>query len=84
MGKVKLYQIGKQGLTEGFIENLKKDFKKSKFARISVLRSARENGKEDVKKIAEDILKSLGDNYKFRIIGFVIVLRKFSNPKSFK
>lgn len=81
MGKIIFAQIGKNGLTESFIENLKNNFKKNKIARISVLRAARENGKEDVKKYAEEIVEKLGGNYRFRIIGFVIVLRRVGKNK---
>ena len=62
--------------TLNFIESLKTNFKKTKSVRISVLKSARENGKADVKKYAEEIVEKLGTNYKARVIGFVIVLRK--------
>ena len=82
MRKIIFAQIGKNGMSESFIENLKNNFKKNKIARISVLKSARENGKKDVEKIAEEITKNLKGNYKFIIIGFVIVLRRVGNPKS--
>jgi len=69
-------QLGKNGVTEGFIASLKNDFKKHVSIRISVLKSAgHERGK--VKKYSEEILKKLGKNYTSRIIGFTIVLKKW-------
>jgi RNA-binding protein YhbY len=78
MKKVIFTQIGKKGVTENFIETLKEFFKKNKTVRISVLRSARENGKADVKNYAKEIEEKLGRNYKTRIIGFVIIIKKFA------
>jgi RNA-binding protein YhbY len=69
-------QLGKNGVTEGFITSLKNDFKKHVSMRISVLKSAgHERGK--VKKYSEEILDKLGKNYTAKIIGFVIVVRKW-------
>lgn len=76
-------QIGKQGLTENFIETLKSHFKKFDNVRISVLKSARgegKEGKEDVRKMTEEILDKLGKNFTYRIIGFTIVLKKWRKP----
>lgn len=74
--KLTQLQLGKNGLTESFIESLKNHFKKNKSVRISVLKSARSNGKSSVKRYAEEILENLGKNYRAKIIGFVIVVRK--------
>ena len=69
-------QLGKNGVTEGFINSLRNDFKKHVSIRISVLKSAgHEKGK--VKKYSEEILDKLGKNYTSKIIGFVIVVRKW-------
>lgn len=73
-------QIGKNGVTENFIESLKNQFKKCSNVRISVLRSAREN-KSDVKKIADEILEKLGNNYTAKVIGFTIVLKKWRKAR---
>jgi len=75
MVSVRQIQLGKQGITDNFIESLKNHFKNCKNVKISVLRSARED-KSSVKKYAQEITKRLGDNYKARVIGFVIAVRK--------
>lgn len=79
MTKITFLQIGKNGLTENFIETLRSHFKKNKTARISVLKSARPEGakgKEIVKKFSEEIAEKLGERYRVRTIGFVIVIKK--------
>ena len=51
-------QLGKNGITENFIETLKRYFENHEQVRLSVLKSAREN-REDMKKHSEEILKKL-------------------------
>ncbi|MBU4070499.1 MAG: YhbY family RNA-binding protein [Nanoarchaeota archaeon] len=72
-------QLGKQGISDNFIQTLKRDFQKYKNVKVSVLRSAREN-KEDVKKHADTILEKLGEHYTAKIIGFTIALKKWKKP----
>jgi len=73
---IKELQIGKNGLTPNFIETLKSYFINHKSVRISVLKSARDS-KQDVKNMADEIIKPLGNNYTFRVIGFKIVINKW-------
>jgi len=73
-------QLGKQGVTENFIETLKNHFKKNNHVKISVLKSARPDGSEGKKKVqeyADKILDGLGKNYNARVIGFTINLKKW-------
>ncbi len=79
MGKITQLQIGKNGLSENFIATLRHSFEKTRNVKISVLKSARgegKDGKQIVKKYSEEILKKLGLNYSARIVGFVINVRK--------
>ena len=76
MAKVAQVQLGKQGLTDNFISTLETYFKNHKIVRISVLKSAGHD-KKKVKEYSEEIIGKLGEAYKARIIGFVIVLRKY-------
>jgi RNA-binding protein YhbY len=69
-------QIGKNGLTENFIETLKNHFKNSQTVRISVLKSATRD-REELKKMTSEILEKLGKNYTTRIIGFTLVVKKW-------
>ena len=70
------FQIGKQGLTKSFIENIKNSFKTREDVRISILKSAKRD-KESVKKIAVEIIKNLGENFTYKIIGFTISIKKW-------
>ena len=76
MPKIGYIQLGKQGLTDNFMETLKDHFKKHDNVRISVLKSSGHE-KEKVKKISDEILEKLGKNYTSRVIGFKIVLKKW-------
>ncbi len=73
-------QIGKNGLTENFLETLKNHFKKHEQVRVSVLKSAGHE-KAQVREIAEKMLEALGKNYTARVIGFKIVLKKWRKAK---
>jgi len=68
-------QLGKQGLSENFIWNLKSCFKRNDSVKIHVLKSAGHD-REKIKEIAEEIVGELGDKFKFRIVGFSIFMRK--------
>lgn len=69
-------QIGKNGITENFLETLKNYFKNHQNVKISVLKSATRN-REELKKISEKILESMGKNFTTRTIGFTIVVKKW-------
>ena len=69
-------QLGKNGVTENFIETLKDHFKNHMNVKVSVLKSAGHEKKE-VKRYAEEILEKLGRNYTARTIGFTISLKKW-------
>ena len=74
---IRQLQLGKKGLTKDFIETLKKHFEKAKTIKISVLKSCCRD-KSELKKMEQEILKQLGENYHSRSIGYAINLRKFS------
>ena len=76
MGKIGYLQLGKQGITNNFIETLKNHFKNYENIKVSVLKGAGHN-KENVKKYSGEILEKLGNNYTSKIIGFTIVLKKW-------
>jgi len=78
-------QLGKKGLTDNFILELKKRFEKPKVEniKISVLKSGRKN-REDVKRYADHLSYVLGNNYTYRIVGFTIFLKKWRKPKNNK
>lgn len=69
-------QIGKNGLTDSFIEQLKKVFTDRQRMKISILKSACRN-KEEAKEICDSIVNKLGKNYKYKLVGYVCTLMKF-------
>lgn len=71
-------QIGKQGLTDNFIETLKKHFDKFRTVKISVLKSATRDRKE-IKNMGEEIAAKLGSNFTSRVLGFTIVIQRWRN-----
>ncbi len=77
LGKI---QIGKQGITDNFIESLKDVFKTHENIKIHLLKSAGHN-KEKVQEYKREILKSLGEKYTAKVIGFTIVLKKWRKPR---
>lgn len=74
-------QLGKNGITESFIQTLKNYFEKQESLKISVLKSARGNERGKVKEYSEKILEELGKNYTARVIGFKIILKKWRKSK---
>ena len=80
MGKVGQVQLGKNGVTDNFIQTLKNHFEKYWDVKISVLQNARDQGAEgrkQVRKYSEEILKGLGKNFTAKIIGHTIAVKKW-------
>ncbi len=76
MPTIRQIQLGKNGVTEQFICNLKHHFDSTKNVKISVLRSCCRD-REELKEINEKIIKELGNHYTSRIIGYTIVVKKW-------
>ncbi len=77
-------QLGKKGITDEFIKDIENRLHKFRniTIKINVLKSARKNGKIDVKKYADELVHKLGDKYTIKIIGFSILLRKWRKARS--
>ena len=73
-------QLGKNGITQNFIETLKTYFDKVRTVKVIVLPAARES-KEDVKKYSKQLLEKLGNHYTSKVIGFTITLKKWRKPR---
>lgn len=76
MPKIGQVQLGKQGISDNFIESLKNHFKNYQNVKVSVLKST-EHDKSKVKEYSKQILEKLDKNYTARIVGFTIVLKKW-------
>lgn len=68
-------QLGKNGLTDAFIINLKTLFLTNNSIRIAILKSGTRD-REKAKAWVAEILEKLGLNYRANLIGYTIVLRK--------
>jgi RNA-binding protein YhbY len=73
---VKKLQIGKNGLTPEFIEQVKTIFTNEKVVKVSILKSACRD-KVDAKKIADELVDALGKQYDYKLVGYVISIVKF-------
>ena len=76
-------QIGKTGITENFIDNLKKASMQHSQIRISVLQSFSRD-KAKIKEVAGDICKQIEtDRFRFKakVLGFTILILRFKNRK---
>ena len=73
-------QLGKNKITERFIETVKNHFKKHENVKIHILKSAGRD-REEVKKFNKEILEKLGKNYTSKIIGFSIFLKKWRKAR---
>jgi len=69
-------QIGKNGLTDAFVEQVKRLFENEERLKISILKSACRDKKE-AEQIAENLANALGKNYAYRLVGYVITINKF-------
>lgn len=74
------FQLGKGGLSQGFIDAVANSLKSHRQARISVLRSAASD-KKVIKKMAEEIASKMPFRSCHRIIGFTIILIKLGKAK---
>jgi RNA-binding protein YhbY len=78
-------QIGKEGISYNFHKAVENMFKNHHLVKISVLRSARgegKEGKETVKKYAEEIREKLGAKYTTKVIGFKIIVKKWRKART--
>jgi RNA-binding protein YhbY len=76
MKPIRQLQMGKAGLSEAFIEQVKSSFENEGLVKISILKSAcRDKG--DAKKIGEDLVERLGKKFGFKLVGYVLTVIKF-------
>ncbi|MCA9488033.1 MAG: hypothetical protein KC516_03675 [Nanoarchaeota archaeon] len=73
---IRQIQLGKNGLTESFLENLKNQFENINNIKVSVLRSCCRD-KDELKEISKRMLDFLGKNYTAKLIGYTISLKKW-------
>ena len=72
------FQLGKNGLSEGFIDLIRKSFKRHENVKISLLKSYSRD-KEQIIKDAESICNELGCRYK--LLGYTLMLKREKQSK---
>jgi RNA-binding protein YhbY len=76
MKQIKRLQLGKNGLTPEFIDQVKSIFENELMIKISILKSAcRDKG--EAKRIAEELIGVLGPKYGYKLVGYVLTVTKF-------
>ncbi len=75
MKQIKRLQLGKNGLTEAFIAQVKSIFEKEKLIKISILKAACRD-KKDAEKIGKELITSLGVKYDYKLVGYVLTVKK--------
>ena len=73
---IKRLQLGKNGLSSEFIEQVKLLFKNEKLIKITILKSACRDKKE-AKQLAIELIQALGKKYDYKIVGYVLTVMKF-------
>ena len=73
-------QIGKNGLTDGVLGQIKEMLKTRKSVRVSMLKTSVSNKKE-AQDATDKIMNFLGSGYRHRLIGHTIVIHRFSGKE---
>lgn len=76
MKQIKKLQLGKKGLSQEFIEQLRNVFKNEKVVKVYILKSACRNTSE-AEKLGEKIIENLGKNFIHKRVGYVLTIKKF-------
>ena len=73
---VRKLQMGKNGLSDAFIEQIKSILDNERLVKISILKSACRD-KTEAKEISEKLINTLGKKYDYKLIGYVITVIKY-------
>ena len=80
MARIGQSQLGKQGLTDNFLQTLENHFKKFNVVKISVLKACCRD-REELKEIEKKILDYLGNKFTSRTIGYTLTVKKWRKAK---
>jgi RNA-binding protein YhbY len=69
-------QIGKNGLTDSFVEQVRRISASEERMKITILKSACRD-KEEAKTMCDNLVEKLGKNYTYKLIGYVCTLFRF-------
>ena len=76
MKAIKRLQLGKGGLSDAFVSQVKGIFEKERVLKISILRSCcRDKG--EAEEIGRKLVGLLGRKFDYKLVGYVLTLVKF-------
>lgn len=73
---IKKIQIGKNGLTDEVISQIKSFFEKERMIKVVLLKTACRD-KSEAKEIADRIILELGPKFKAKLVGYVLTISKY-------
>jgi len=76
MKPIKRLQIGKNGLTDAFIGQVKSIFDTETLVKISILKSACRDKKE-ADEIGKRLVDALGVKFDYKLVGYVLTVVKY-------
>ncbi len=76
MKPIKRLQMGKNGLTPEFIEQVKFIFKNETLIKVTILKSACRDKKE-AEKMGDELVEALGKKYDYKLVGYVLTIIKY-------
>jgi len=79
--QIKKLQLGKEGLSPGFVEQVRGIFEKEKILKISILKSACRD-KKGAEKIGDELIRALGVKYGYKLVGYVLTVIKYRRPRN--
>ena len=76
MKQIKRLQMGKNGLSDSFVEQVESIFENETLIKISILKSACRD-KSEADKIAKKLIEKLGRKYDYKLVGYVLTIVKY-------
>ena len=73
---IKTIQLGKNGLSEAFILEMKNLFENEKMIKVNILRSACRD-KVMAKELADKLVSELGPKFGYKLVGYSLTVSKF-------
>ena len=80
---IKRLQLGKGGLSDSFVSQVKFIFEKEKVLKISILRSCCRDKKE-AEGIGEELVSRLGGKFGFKLVGYVLTVVKYRRSQGLR
>lgn len=68
-------QIGKNGLSDAFIEQVRRIFENERAVKVSFLKSSTRDRKA-ADEMAKKLVSALGERYQYHLIGWTLIVKK--------